>query len=50
MKVGYQKYEGNKMESRDTSRVKVGDGDQVCGDGVGRWRLGDEGWRKRVKG
>lgn len=43
MKVGYQKNEGNKMESRDTGRVKVGDGDQVCGDGVGRWRLGDEG-------
>ena len=43
MKVGYQKNEGNKMESTDTGGVKVGDGDQVCGDGVGRRRLGDEG-------
>lgn len=43
MKVGYQKNEGNKMESTDIGGVKVGDGDQVCGDGVGRWRLGDEG-------
>lgn len=50
MKVGYEKYEGNKMESRGGGGVKVGDRGQEDGDGVGGWRLGDGGWRKRVRG